>query len=233
MQSGQTGGMRGVLLGRISRKILVMSAAALTALLLCNGCSRPEPLFEEMNSSGEYAASGTDEEKYTAAETEDRGPAPVFPETEELITVFVCGAVESPGVYDLFSDSRVIDAVEAAGGFSAGADQEWHNLARRVSDGERLQILTEEESDLLRQDGMTSEEGHSSAASLSDADMPVNINTASLEVLMTLPGIGESRARAILDYRNRNGAFASADELRNISGIGDKLYEKIAGRITV
>lgn len=234
MQSGQTGGKRGVLLGRMSRRISVISAAAaLSVLLLCTGCSRPEPLFESMNSSGEFALSGTDAEKYTVPETEDTVPAAAVQETEERVTVFVCGAVECPGVYDVPSDARVVDAVAAAGGFSAGADREWHNLARRVSDGERLRILTEEEADLLRQGGMTSEEGYSGSASSEDADMPVNINTAPLEILMTLPGIGESRARAILDYRNRNGAFASTDELRNVSGIGDKLYERIAGRVTV
>ena len=154
------------------------------------------------------------------------------PETEERITVFVCGAVEDPGVYEVLSDARLIDAVAAAGGFSSCADREWHNLARRVSDGERLQILTEDETDLLRQEGKTSEDGCSSVPS-ADADTTVNINTASLELLMTLPGIGETRARAILDYRNKNGAFASADELLNVSGIGDKLFGRIAGRITV
>ncbi len=233
MQSGQTGGMRGVLLGRMNRRITVKAvAAALTGFLLCSGCSRQEPLFECMNGSAEFSSPGSDPEKYTVTETENTVPASAAPETEERITVFICGAVQSSGVYDLSSDARVIDAVAAAGGFSAGADREWHNLARRVSDGERLRILTEEETDLLRQEGMTSEEGRSSALS-DDTDMPVNINTAPLEILMTLPGIGESRARAILDYRNRNGAFASTDELRNVSGIGDKLYERIAGRITV
>ena len=222
MQSGQTGGVRGVLLSRISRKIPVMSAAAaLAAILFCAGCSRPEPLFENMNSSGEFVPAGADEGENT-----------IQPETEERITVFVCGAVDNPGVYDVSMDARVCDAVGAAGGFRADADREWHNLARHVSDGERVKILTEEEAHLLRQEGAASEEAQSSAVSSDGSDMLININTASLEMLMTLPGIGESRARAILDYRNKNGAFSSADELRSVSGIGDKLYEKIAGRIT-
>ena len=215
-----------------NRRMAASAAAAVFMTFLCTGCSRPEPLFESMNSSGAYVLSENAAEKYTASETEESAPTEERPETEERITVFVCGAVEDPGVYEVPSDARLIDAVAAAGGFSSCADREWHNLARRVSDGERLQILTEDETDLLRQEGKTSEDGCSSVPS-ADADTTVNINAASLELLMTLPGIGETRARAILDYRNKNGAFASADELLNVSGIGDKLFGRIAGRITV
>ena len=232
MQSGADRRMRRMLRSLFNRRMAASAAAAVFMTFLCTGCSRPEPLFESMNSSGAYVLSENAAEKYTASETEESAPAEERPETEERITVFVCGAVEDPGVYEVPSDARLIDAVAAAGGFSSCADREWHNLARRVSDGERLQILTKDETDLLRQEGKTSEAGCSSVPS-ADADTTVNINTASLELLMTLPGIGETRARAILDYRNKNGAFASADELLNVSGIGDKLFGRIAGRITV
>lgn len=232
MQSGADRRMRRMLRSLFNRRMAASAAAAVFMTFLCTGCSRPELLFESMNSSGAYVLSENAAEKYTASETEESAPAEERPETEERITVFVCGAVEDPGVYEVPSDARLIDAVAAAGGFSSCADREWHNLARRVSDGERLQILTEDETDLLRQEGKTSEDGCGSGPS-ADADTIVNINTASLELLMTLPGIGETRARAILDYRNKNGAFASADELLNVSGIGDKLFGRIAGRITV
>lgn len=151
-----------------------------------------------------------------------------------LLAVHVSGAVASPGVYELEEGSRVRDAVEAAGGFAAEASQESVNLARKVSDGEQILILTVEEFEA------SSSSSFASSGS-SDADVPgssgagglVNINTAGLEALDSLPGIGPATAQAILDERETNGPFASIEDIQRVSGIGEKKYEKLKGSICV
>ncbi|MCD7956458.1 MAG: helix-hairpin-helix domain-containing protein [Lachnospiraceae bacterium] len=193
-------------------------------------------------------------------------------ETEAIVGyVYVCGAVNDPGVYPIREDMRVCDAVELAGGFSAEADEEWLNQAATLSDGQKLYIYTVEETDLMRESGMVPEgmsgsasgtgisgtsdgtggtdassagaaadgsgETSSSAAEATDSgtasDGRININTATREELMTLPGIGESKADAIVAYRDTHGAFASIEEIQNISGIKSGVFSQIKDLITV
>lgn len=154
-------------------------------------------------------------------------PAP----SPEPLRVHVAGAVVRPGVYDLEDGSRVTDAVEAAGGFVVEADKNALNLAAFLEDGERLDIpfvagfVPDEEQGFV----VVSEGTPSPLA----GDDLININTASIEELDQLPGIGETTAIRIIDYRTVNGPFATIEDIINVSGIGTSTYEEIKDLITV
>lgn len=139
--------------------------------------------------------------------------------TAQEICVYVCGAVESPGVVYLSEGSRAADALEAAGGFAPGAAQEAVNLAAKVSDGEKLFFPDREE--------------YEAQAQTEAASGLVNINTADVAQLCTLPGIGESRAADIIAYREAHGGFAVCEDIMQVPGIKESVYNKISGKIAV
>lgn len=144
------------------------------------------------------------------------------------VFVYVCGCVESPGVYELPAESRICDALEAAGGFLEGADENRINLAAGVRDGEMI---------FFPKDGEEIPEGafqaNASQQSVSSQPGPVNINTANAETLCTLPGIGEAKALAIIRYREEHGSFSDISQIRNVPGIGENLYSNISGLICI
>lgn len=162
-----------------------------------------------------------EQEVYFEEEQTDISEDPKSEETEkkESIFVYVCGAVQKPGVYELEADKRVCDALKAAGGLTQDAAAENLNQAETLSDGQMIRILTAEESANLQ-----AEEAKSGL---------VNINTADAQELMQLSGIGASKADAIIAYREEHGAFQSIEELMNISGIKEGVYNKIKDSITV
>ncbi len=137
------------------------------------------------------------------------------------IYVYVCGAVESPGVYELPEDARVNDALQAAGGFGEDAVTEYMNLAARVTDGEKLYFPTAEEAETLLREERENQQGL------------VNINTAGVSQLMELPGIGESRAQDIIAYREEHGDFLTAEDLMKVPGIKENMYGKLCHKIVV
>ena len=160
----------------------------------------------------------------------------IEPEVPEYVVVYVCGAVENPGVYELPGGSRINDAVCAAGGFSEEADKTYVNLAARVSDGFKLLIPTiEETKDASVAQGIDSFDTASdlNGDTGSDPGGLININTASKEQLVTLPGIGDGIAGKIIKYREENGSFKSIEDIMKVSGIKDKLFSKIKDHITV
>ena len=140
----------------------------------------------------------------------------------ESLLVHVCGAVSCPGVYELSEGDRVLDAVKAAGGFSEDAVQDALNLAQEVEDGSRIRIPTESEA-----------ESGSQAFWPSEDDGKINLNTAGTSELTSLSGIGESRAEDILSYRQEHGPFQFIEEIKNVPGIKDTIFEKIKDDITV
>lgn len=150
-----------------------------------------------------------------------------------MLAVHVSGAVASPGVYELEEGSRVRDAVEAAGGFAPEASQGSVNLARKVSDGEQILILTVEEFEASPSSSSSSGSSDADASGSSGSGGLVNINTAGLEALDSLPGVGPATAQAILDEREANGPFTSIEDIQRVSGIGEKKYEKLKGSICV
>ena len=136
------------------------------------------------------------------------------------IYVHVTGAVNQPGVYQLKADARGIDAVNAARGLTGDADGDAVNLAAKLKDGQKLNIPTKSQTQQVQTAGTASE-------------AKVNLNTATKEQLMALPGIGEVLAQNIVDYREKNGAFSDPAEIKNVNRIGDKLYEQLKDLIVV
>lgn len=143
------------------------------------------------------------------------------------VIVHVCGAVVSPGIYKINGDKRVADAVEAAGGFLNTADKEYINLARTVNDGEKLVIYTRKETKKLADNESNNETVSEDNITKDTAKDYVNINSASVDELMTLPGIGKSKADAIIAFREENGGFSKKEDLMQITGIKEGVYSKI------
>ena len=133
--------------------------------------------------------------------------------------VQVSGAVNSPGVYELSGEPRIFHAILMAGGLREDADVSSLNQAEKISDGQKIVIKTRDEVAM--------------EAATSADDGKVNINTADAKTLMTLPGIGESKANSIIKYRESKGSFNSIEDIKNISGIKDGVYNKIADSIKV
>lgn len=150
----------------------------------------------------------------------------------EACYVYVCGAVEAPGVYMLNTGDRIYEAIALAGGLTEDASTSTVNQAEMVSDGQMIFVPTREEAAAgivsVSEMGV---ENTSEQESVSDGK--VNLNTATLAELMTLSGIGESKAQSILDYRTKNGAFSSVEEIMNVDGIKEGLYNRIKDSIRV
>lgn len=151
--------------------------------------------------------------------------------SEGKICVFVCGEVASPGVYELASDSRIYQAVEAAGGLLESAAGDYVNQAELMSDGQRIYIPSAEE--VLSGSFGIPGAGSSAAGGQTASDGKVNLNTAGKEELMTLTGIGEKKAEAIIQYRNTGGGFGSIEELMQVEGIKEGTFEKIKEDIVI
>lgn len=182
------------------------------AALLLSGCGRKDTLLAELRKEEEAPVS----EGQSAGTDRDNQELRIG----EKILVHVCGAVKNPGVYELPAGSRFYEAVEAAGGFNGEADEDYLNMASVLSDGSKLEVPTLEEAkerELLSsgQEGL------------------VNINTADAERLCDLPGVGEGRAKAIVEYRQKQGGFQKKEDIMQVSGIGEKMYERMEAYLAV
>lgn len=158
---------------------------------------------------------------------------PSEPERGSLITVYVSGHVANPGVIELSPDARLIAAIEAAGGMTADADPDALNLARTLVDGEH--ILVPAPGDPPREQaapslGSSEETGPGTETSSAG---PVNLNTAPVAELMTLPGVGPAIAGRIVDWREANGGFTTVEELMEVSGIGPATFANLEALVTV
>lgn len=163
------------------------------------------------------------------------------------IAVHVCGAVKNPGVYYLEEDKRVCDAIQAASGFLTEADENYLNQALFLQDGMKIYIPTKEETKDLEKEawgmeasgmknGETEDFSHGVESGIQKADeehKKIDLNTADAALLCTLPGIGESRAKSIIAYREKNGPFEKIEDVMKISGIKEAAFEKIKDLITV
>ena len=146
------------------------------------------------------------------------------------VYVHICGAVERPGVYQVEEGSRVFQVVEEAGGFLEEAAPDYLNMADAVSDGMKLVVPYADELEAGQAYGET---GQAAAGVFASGPAKININTADKAALMTLKGIGESRAEDIIRYREQNGGFQKIEDIMNVSGIKDASFEKIRDDITV
>ena len=173
----------------------------------------------------------------------------------EKIRVDIKGLVKNPGVYEVVVDSRVIDVINKAGGLKSGANTEYINLSKKVKD--EMVIIIYSNSDVekfketdkqiiyieyecvcpdnkndacINENDVVNTNGTKEKSS-EIIDDKVSINTSTLEELMTLNGIGESKAKAIIEYRNQNGEFKNIEDIMNVSGIGELAYSKIKDNI--
>lgn len=170
---------------------------------------------------------------YEDASLEGTKKAAAVSETEAMdpaFVVHVCGEVANPGIYELPAGSRIYEAVKAAGGFTENAAEESVNLASPIEDGVQIRIYSKEEAETLAA-GAAPFDGFE--ASGEGKEPVVNLNTATKEELMTLSGIGESRAEDIIRYREENGGFQNIEDIMKVSGIKDAAFQKIKDRITV
>ncbi len=156
-------------------------------------------------------------------------------EEPDMIYVHVCGAVLRSGVYELEAGSRVYEAVQAAGGFAEDADRNYVNQAQELGDGIKLVIPTLEEAAANIQAGITEDtfpagaEGDGQAAE----GGRININTASETQLCEIPGVGKTRAAAIIAYREAHGGFQKPEDIMQVDGIGEGMYGKMKDSIRV
>lgn len=220
--------------------------------------SGAEKSAEEQKSSG--AGQPVEERESSGTAGRDGASAIISTEPEEIY-VHVCGAVKVPGVYALPAGSRFYEAVEAAGGFAEDACEDYLNMAAVLADGSRLEIPTEAqiaereqaERETAQGDRETKSAEHEYYVLAQDADTPhdaggdaadggnagnasdglININTADVDGLCKLPGIGEGRAKAIIEYRQKQGGFRKKEEIMQVSGIGEKMYARMEAYLTV
>lgn len=199
----------------VSWKVIGMALVIVAVIAFCGG-----NLYQEWRAEGEGLT--LVQEDATAGETAAGSAAPENASGE--VVVHVAGAVSSPGVYTLPADSRVDDAVRAAGA-TADADLSQLNLAQKLADGQKITVPAAGETPAPVDNAAPSDSSQSGAL--------ININTATQEELETLPSIGEVRAQAIIAYREEHGGFRTTDELMEVSGIGEKIFADIAPHITV
>ncbi|MDO4489595.1 MAG: helix-hairpin-helix domain-containing protein [Lachnospiraceae bacterium] len=178
-------------------------------------------------------------EKDPGAERETAGEDS---QARRSLYVDVSGEVLQPGVYELSEGDRVFHAIRAAGGFTEQAETRSLNQAELLWDGEKIIVYSREEAQqkggwIQLSESGTEQKGSGSQrtgdGAVSPGDGRINLNRADKEELMTLPGVGESRAEAILSYRETQGAFSSIEEIMQIPGIKEKLFEQIRDKITI
>ena len=180
-----------------------------------------------------YISEVTAEEAYVCPKEEVANT--VVEEVEdEFVTVDIKGAVVNPGVYRVTKNSIVNDVIVLAGGLLEEADTSNINLSKVVSSEMMITIYTKDEVANQNKAEAIVEEKHDDDSSLNEElTTLVNLNTADVEELMLLPGIGESKANLIIQYRENCGPFTSKEELMYIKGIGEAIYAKLESYITV
>lgn len=230
---------------------VVLVVAVAVAMLggryyLARGEATPEPVSVEQGegapfggeapaspSGGTAPSSGAS----TGASTEDAA-ATEGAATPTKVTVHVAGQVRRPGVVTLPAGSRVSTALEEAGGETSKADLSGVNLARPLVDGEQVVVPEPGEIPVAAApppSGAAAAPGGASApgAPADEAGAPVNLNSADLATLETLPGVGPVLAQRILDWRTEHGQFTAVEELGEVSGVGEKIYAQLAPKVTV
>lgn len=174
-------------------------------------------------------------------------------EKNTKIKVEIKGAINNPGVYELNDNSRIIDVINIAGGLTENADTSLINLSKKINDEMVIIIYTREEIENYNNSKIKTEYVYIEVPSCPDkvneaciedykeekqenkeeTNNLININTANIDELTKLSGIGEAKAKLIIEYREQNGKFKEIKELTNVKGIGDSLIEKVKDNITI
>lgn len=193
----------------------------------------------EGSGSGQHGPEGAGADG-SGATAEDRSSASAPYDTDGIVYVDIDGAVKHPMLASLPTGSRVEDAIQAAGGLRKNADLSQINRARILADGEKVYIPAEGEESIdgsfLSSGSLSGGSGTGGSPSPSMAGISggrININTADTILLQQLTGVGPVTAQKIVDYRDQNGKFSSIEDLKNVSGIGEKTFEKLRDDITI
>lgn len=227
--------------------------ALLFVLVFQAGCGADDTVYLEQTEPGtEYATVATEGNLRDDRAATEEVVRDDRTDTEEAVRddrtdtgacyVYVCGAVCVPGVYALEQGSRIYEALALAGGLTGEASVSAVNQAETVRDGQMIYIPTEEEvqkgivlsAETASGGSWTDSSALGSGADSSmDSDSRLNLNTATASELMTLPGIGQTKADSILAYREKHGEFSSVEEIMNVDGIKEGVYNRIKDSIKV
>lgn len=205
----------------------ILCVVLLLVSLCLNGCSSKDELSLEVTKEETMPVlAGPDDtiaESKALDQSEDSGLS---------FVVYVCGAVNKPGVYELSEGSRLFDAISIAGGYAGDAADGSLNLARLITDEEMIYVPTMQEIEEGYGYGAAKSIESSSKSEEKNSGL-INLNTATVADLMTLPGIGESKANLIISYRDENGPFSAPTDIMLVRGIKDGLYNKVKDYICV
>ena len=213
-----------------------IAAALAAAVFVCGGCTgnlkeeQDEILLETVAESSENLEHADDAEQSEAGET--------LSETAETrsgstIYVHVCGHVKYPGVYQMQEGSRVYEAIDKAGGMLEEGAGDAMNMAAVLEDGMRIMVPDLAQAAQMIEQGAVFDPGSSASVSDRKSSGKVNLNRADVKELMTLTGIGQSRAEAIIRYREEIGSFERIEDVMKVSGIKESAFNKIKDDITV
>ena len=162
---------------------------------------------------------------------DDTKPKTSLEETKSSgdIFVHVVGEVNAPGIVKVPEGTRLYNVIEKAGGMTKNAQTDYLNLADTVKDGQQIRVISKKEYKKLKKKSHGESQKESQGGS--DSSGLININTATADELQTLSGIGEVRAKAIVEYRTQNGNFSKIEDIKNVSGIGDATFNNIKSQI--
>lgn len=182
------------------------------------------------------AADGTENAAYgeTATDGQD-APQETGQAGSSAIYVDICGEIRQPGVYQITEGTRLFEVIRQAGGLTENADINVINQAETVCDGQKIRILSYQETAAKASVSISdsSSTGSSYDSPAADTEGKINLNTADAAALQTIPGIGPSKAQRILEYRDTSGPFQKIDDIKNVSGIGNKTFESIRDYLAV
>lgn len=220
--------------------IIVLQVITISLIVICSDCYNDNSQ-EEVN-----------EEVVVVEEKDIEEINEVIVNEDKIIRVDVKGAVKNPGVYEIASNSRINDVIEMAGGLKSNASTKYLNLSKKITDEMVINVYTNNQVKDMEIVPVVDDEcvcpteditdcaganviisGSSNSESNDNTSNKVSLNNASKEELMTLSGVGEAKAEAIIEYRTKNNGFKTLEELMNVSGIGEAAYNKIKEYITL
>lgn len=219
-------------------KHIYITGRLLLVLLLLSGCGKSNDLeiFQQETMDENLQPDRKEDRLEVLSEKQNVDSPDAASEVEtsstRLIYVQLTGAVRCPGVYEMPADARVFEAVEKAGGMLPEAETTAVNQAMTLTDGQMIHIYTREEwekNQASRENSVLTP----AAGGVSETDDRININTADVQQLCSVPGIGEAKAKSIITYRQEHGEFNSIEDIKNVNGIKDGLFQKIKDKIKV
>lgn len=208
-------------------KIIINYIIVIQIIILVSGCGQGATNIELISTESNDTQMGESNAAIESNLLSNQNSESTI-ETENIVqevAVYICGAVKMPGVYEFPEGTRIDEVIQAAGGMTAHAQQEYLNQAQVIVDGEKIYLPTMDE--VAQGDFIID------SSSSSQDNGKINLNTASKEQLMTLTGVGEAKAQSILSYREQNGFFSEIEDIMKISGIKDAVFQTIKEAICV